>query len=141
MKLDLEIYLWDRIREEGDSDGLFPRDVIKQMLAAGMINNAKQAWRTLDKWGSKGWYGFGVSSDLGWKNKGVLGPGRARPKILPCPDCGYTPNTTMMSKHPHLDLIYKCQCGREVRGEYRHGTTWQLVEQWNRLVSTAPTAD
>lgn len=74
MKLDLEMYLWDRIRTEGDREGLFPRDVIQDMLAAGKIQNAKQAWRTLEKWGSRGWYDYGVCLDLGWKNSGILGP-------------------------------------------------------------------
>jgi len=38
------------------------------MVKSGMIKSHKQAWRTLEKWSSKGWYEWGGTMDLGWKN-------------------------------------------------------------------------
>lgn len=65
MKPRLEQYLWDRIGLAGE--GIFPRDIIGEMLGKGMIESPKQAWRTLEKWSRKGFYEYGVSLDLGWR--------------------------------------------------------------------------
>ena len=65
MNLDAEKYLWDRI--SGGGAHRFPRDVIQEMLNAGMIHSPKQAWRTLEKWSNAGAYSYGVVLDLGWR--------------------------------------------------------------------------
>jgi len=62
----LEYHLWNEMEKNGHGQP-FPRDVIDQMVKDGLINNSKQAWRTLEKWCDKGWYEWGCSMDLGWK--------------------------------------------------------------------------
>ena len=62
MKKPIEDYLQSRIKESG----LWPRDIIQEMLDVGMINSPKQAWRTLEKWNNKRLYDYGVTLDLGW---------------------------------------------------------------------------
>lgn len=76
MSPENETYLWDRIKLPGaPSDALrSPRDVIDEMLAAGMIQSPKQAWRTLEKWSDRGLYNYGVCLDLGWREM----PGRPK---------------------------------------------------------------
>lgn len=75
MKVELEKYLWESIPTLEDyCDRESPRDVIHRMIQLGMINNAKQAWRTLDKWSSKGLYDWGVCQDLGWKCLSYMKP-------------------------------------------------------------------
>lgn len=56
MTRDLEDYLWRRIPGpvgrtigSGIQPGPMPREVVDEMLSAGMIQNAKQAHRTLEK--------------------------------------------------------------------------------------------
>lgn len=61
-----EKYLWDHMQINGHGHP-FPRDVIDEMLEKKMIENPKQAWRTLEKWVAKGWYEYGTCLDLGWK--------------------------------------------------------------------------
>lgn len=90
MKHHIENQLWDRIPAIG-STGFArktTRDVIEEMLAEGLIQSPKQAWRTLEKWCAKNppWYEYGVCLDLGWK----LPEGRGYWKIpvpLVCPVC------------------------------------------------------
>ncbi len=65
MNAVLEEYLWLRIRLY--HEGRVPQDVIQEMVDAGMIISAKQAWRTLEKWYDAGLYEFGVRLDLGWR--------------------------------------------------------------------------
>lgn len=60
----LEDYLWKEMDYYQ-----FPRDVIENMLAYGMIKSPKQAWRTLEKWSTKRLYAWGGTMDLGWKIK------------------------------------------------------------------------
>ena len=68
MAPDLEKYLWDHIPTNAEAGhGRWPRNVIKDMLDKGMIDSAKQAWRTLEKWCNKRKYDYGVTLDLGWK--------------------------------------------------------------------------
>ncbi len=69
MKPDLEQYLWDRINEFGQPFDMtrVPKRVIADMLAQGMIQSPKQAWRTLEKWLTKDLYDYGVAVDCGWK--------------------------------------------------------------------------
>jgi hypothetical protein len=66
MNRENEDFLWGGLHLAG-AEGLLPRDIIGSMLDEGMIESPKQAWRTLEKWGKKGWYNYGVSLDLGWK--------------------------------------------------------------------------
>jgi hypothetical protein len=61
MSPELEEHLARRLVEKR-----CPRDVIASMVAAGSIKSEKQAWRTLEKWGRRGEYEYGVSGDLGW---------------------------------------------------------------------------
>ena len=61
MKADLEEELMQRTHAAE-----WPRAVIGEMLDRGAIQNAKQAWRTLEKWCDKGWYEFGTALDMGW---------------------------------------------------------------------------
>lgn len=86
MKPDLEAYLWERIRNLGDGKEIpWPRQVISGMVNDGMIANAKQAWRTLEKWCNKGIYEFGTTLDMGWRTP-VLRPDcegtRVEPKAV-----------------------------------------------------------
>lgn len=66
MRRDCENFLWDRLCMAG-KPGAFPRCIINDMLDKEMIKNPKQAWRTLEKWSRKGWYNYGTTLDLGWK--------------------------------------------------------------------------
>lgn len=61
MQGDLEFILKSRI-----SKGECCRYIIQDMLDKKLINNPKQAWRTLEKWVRKGLYNYGVALDLGW---------------------------------------------------------------------------
>lgn len=66
MRPELEAELRRRTRKmrpAGIEDGELPRDIIADMLARGLINSPKQAWRTLEKWRD---YNYGVTLDLGW---------------------------------------------------------------------------
>lgn len=72
MKPDLEDYLWNNISMAGQG-GRSPRDVIHEMVEKRMIQSPKQAWATLLKWSRKGLYTWGVSLDLGWKEKEARG--------------------------------------------------------------------
>jgi hypothetical protein len=58
---DLEPSLWRHV-----ASGKHARDWIVAALADGRINAAKQAYRTLEKWASKGLYDYGVALDMGW---------------------------------------------------------------------------
>jgi hypothetical protein len=74
MKKYLEDYLWNEISYINDEKWNsqyhhFAYDVINEMIAKGWINSPKQAWRTLEKWTSKGIYNYGCRLDLGWKEK------------------------------------------------------------------------
>lgn len=69
MNHDLEKYLWEKIPNEFTPSNT-PRDIINQMRVDGMIQNEKQAWRTLEKWTAKNIYEYGVTIDLGWKSGG-----------------------------------------------------------------------
>ena len=40
-----------------------PRDIINE---DGFYIHHKRAWYILEKWTRKGWYDYGVASDLGW---------------------------------------------------------------------------
>ena len=44
-------------------NGVTPRDIINE---EGFPIHYKRAWYLLDKWADKGWYDYGVTSDLGW---------------------------------------------------------------------------
>lgn len=74
MNKECEDYLWDRICDPSDKkkwnspERRFPKDIIDDMIKLGMISNAKQAWRTLEKWTRKGIYDYGCRLDLGWKS-------------------------------------------------------------------------
>jgi hypothetical protein len=68
MTPDAEDYLWEQIIGISN-EGRSPREVIKEMVEWKLIASPKQAWRTLEKWLSKGWYDYGVNLDLGWKTK------------------------------------------------------------------------
>ncbi len=61
MRADLETELRGRI-----AAGETPRAVIAALVDRGAIQNAKQAWRTLEKWAARNQYDYGVSLDLGW---------------------------------------------------------------------------
>lgn len=66
----LENYLWNEISLINENDFISkrsPRDVIREMIERGWIKSPKQAWRTLEKWVSKGKYDYGSYLDLGWK--------------------------------------------------------------------------
>lgn len=85
MAPELEQHLWDAIpcnwfdksaRKTRRIEGRLPRDVIKEMLDAGLIQSPKQAWRTLEKWCDKGWYNYGVTLDLGWREVRELAASR-----------------------------------------------------------------
>ena len=74
MEKIFEDFLWENIHEpvyplehSHQKIRFFPRDVIKIMIKKKMINSPKQAWRTLEKWGSKDLYDYGCKLDLGWK--------------------------------------------------------------------------
>lgn len=68
VKRELEDYLWERIPDMGDvSTNKSPRKIIQEMFESGVIQNHKQAWRTLDKWERQRIYEYGVTLDLGWK--------------------------------------------------------------------------
>lgn len=81
MRRDLEQYLWNRLPTNAHirlglslqlftrCDQAWPRDVINEMMGAGLINSAKQAWATLEKWSRKGAYDYGTSLDLGWRTQ------------------------------------------------------------------------
>ena len=62
MKLELEEYLISEVINSYKT----PREVIKEMLELKMIENPKQAWRTLEKFCDKEIYDYGVSLDKGW---------------------------------------------------------------------------
>lgn len=73
MKADLEDYLWNRISKHDFRISPFvripgesPREVIKEMIALGLIKCEKQAHRTLKKWIGKGKYNYGALLDMGW---------------------------------------------------------------------------
>lgn len=66
MRYEFEKYLWDEMEKNGHGYP-FPREVIKAMLKKDMIQSAKQAWWTLEKWTQKGCYNYGCALDLGWK--------------------------------------------------------------------------
>jgi hypothetical protein len=61
MDAELEKYLWERV-----SNGDIPRNVICDMLVKGMIQNEKQAYRTLEKWSDRGVYDYGITIQSGW---------------------------------------------------------------------------
>lgn len=73
MHKELEDYLWKYIPtlEQSNNAWLnntpYVRDIIDKMKQSGMINNEKQAWRTLEKWSDLGKYEYGTILDLGWK--------------------------------------------------------------------------
>jgi hypothetical protein len=72
MRADLEKYLWKRIRVLGAvsySDDELPRTIIADMKQQGLIQSEKQAWRTLEKWTRRGAYNYGVTLDLGWRER------------------------------------------------------------------------
>lgn len=69
MNRELEDYLWERISYAGSKSYTFPKDVIDEMLAKGMIQSKKEALATLAKWTRKGMYSWGSVFDLGWKVK------------------------------------------------------------------------
>ncbi len=65
-----EKYLWDRLPPDGKYDPEnTARHVIWDMVQKGMIKNVKQGWRTLEKWDRQGKWTWGVTIDLGWKEK------------------------------------------------------------------------
>lgn len=66
MEKNCEDFLWRWINRYGIGKP-WSRDVIDVMVKYGMINNHKQAWRTLEKWDRKGLYEWGSKMDLGWK--------------------------------------------------------------------------
>jgi len=68
MKRELEDSLWSAF---GRKEGQTMRDLIDEFLAAGLIQNPKQAWRTLSKWSRQGKYDWGTVIDMGWKVKPV----------------------------------------------------------------------
>ena len=68
MRLDLETRLWAAVptAQAFGVNGPPAREIAK-MLAEGVIDNPKQAWRTLEKWARRGVYEYGVSIDHGWR--------------------------------------------------------------------------
>lgn len=72
MNADLEQYLWERIRRLDKPGGHLPRTVIAEMVREKRIQSPKQAWRTLEKWSDRGWYDYGVTLDLGWRERETL---------------------------------------------------------------------
>jgi len=69
MRDELEAYLWQKIRLMGDVRGAVPRTIVHEMVVSGMIASKKQAWRTLEKWASKGLYDYGIALDRGWRTQ------------------------------------------------------------------------
>lgn len=70
MEKELEDYLWNEIGCSKNTQFIplrTPRDVINEMISKGLIKSPKQAWRTLEKWLSKGKYNYGTSLDMGWR--------------------------------------------------------------------------
>lgn len=65
-KVTMQKYLEDILKNRMLQQCKPPRDIIQQMLRDGLIENPKQAWRTLEKWDKKGVFDYGVSLDLGW---------------------------------------------------------------------------
>ena len=77
MKVEIEYAFWVAISvipKVGGVSACTPRDIIKEMVALGVIASAKQAWATLTKWSCLGLYDYGVSLDLGWLNPGAVFP-------------------------------------------------------------------
>ena len=64
----LEDYLWITFRAP-NAGGPVARDVIRDMVAQGMIDNEKQAYRTLEKWADAGCYEYGTFIGSGWKTQ------------------------------------------------------------------------
>lgn len=71
MKRELEADLWAHI-----ITGKRAREWIHEAVESQIIAHPKQAWRTLEKWTSKGLYDFGVAIDLGWLIPGAQMPDR-----------------------------------------------------------------
>jgi hypothetical protein len=69
MKKELKDYLWERIPTIGKNTDKNVRTIIKEMVDTEMIQSPKQALCTLQKWDRKGLYDYGVSLDLGWRNR------------------------------------------------------------------------
>ncbi len=66
MNVECEDFLWAGLHGPGKT-GVLPREIIDNMINEGLIQNHKQAWRTLEKWSRKDWYDYGTAIDLGWK--------------------------------------------------------------------------
>lgn len=66
MNAETENKLWSMLPALG-SNGPSARMAIEDLLTRGIIQNRKQAWRTLEKWARRGKYDYGVTLDLGWK--------------------------------------------------------------------------
>lgn len=64
MEKILEDYLWNEI---DNKSGRFAKDVIDDMVRFGMIQNPKQAFRTLEKWTDKKKWEYGTWIATGWK--------------------------------------------------------------------------
>ncbi len=71
MTRELEADFWTHVRT-----GKQAREWIYGAIDQRMIAHPKQAWRTLEKWTSKGLYDFGVALDLGWLVPGAQMPDR-----------------------------------------------------------------
>lgn len=71
----LEKYLWDNFGLDERRQIPFAKEIIDQMFDLGMISNKKQAYRTLEKWSSKGLYVWGCSISFGWKTTEELKDG------------------------------------------------------------------
>lgn len=71
MTRELEMALWSHI-----CAGNAAREWVQNAIDKGIIAHPKQAWRTLEKWASKGLYDFGVAIDLGWLLPGAQMPDR-----------------------------------------------------------------
>jgi hypothetical protein len=63
MKPDEKWFLLECAAKIRPTGILNPRNLIQ---SAGFRLNYKRAWFLLGKWGTKGWYEYGVTLDLGW---------------------------------------------------------------------------
>lgn len=69
MNVEQEHYLWRSLEI-----GRKPREVIEELVTAGIWSSAKPAHRTLEKWVNRGLYEYGVNLDLGWLSKNAVFP-------------------------------------------------------------------
>jgi len=53
-------------RIDGEGIHMTPREIIN---SPSFHTHYKRAWYFLDKWWDKGWYEYGVTTDMGWLTK------------------------------------------------------------------------